>query len=60
MKILILGVVLILGCVAAFAFRAARLKRRQFDNRSDVTKLIISAGDRRRDSKVKARFMGKR
>lgn len=60
MQIVILGAVLVLACATAFAVRAARLKRRQFDNRSDVTKLIVSAGNRRRDSKTKARFMGER
>ena len=37
-----------------------RLKRRQFDNRSDLTKLVSSAGNRRRVSKTKERFMGER
>ncbi len=60
MKVLIFGMLLLLACAAAFAVRAVRLKRRQFDNRSDVTKLIVSAGNRRRDSKTKARFMGER
>jgi hypothetical protein len=59
-KVLFLGIVLVCACGAAFVVRAARHKRRQFDDRSDATKLVSSAGDRRQDSKTKSRFMGKR
>jgi ABC-type arginine transport system ATPase subunit len=57
-KLLILGIVLGLAGGVALAARAALVKRRRFDDRSDVTKLVLSAGDRRRDTKAKARLMG--
>lgn len=59
-ELLVLGIALALACGVALVVRAARHKRRQFDDRSDVTKLIMSAGDRRRNTNARARFMGKR
>lgn len=60
MKFLVLSVVILLALGAALAVRAARFRKRQFDERSDVTKLVSSAGRRRIEQKTNAQFMRER
>ncbi len=57
LKILVAAVVVVLAFLVALAVRSAQLRRRRFDERSDVTKLVLSAGKRRQDSKTNARFL---
>lgn len=37
--------------------RKRRVERRQFDERSDVTKMVLAADRRRRDANAAVRFM---
>lgn len=60
LKFLILSVGIALALGAAFAVRAARLRKRHFDARSDVTKLVSSAGKRRGERKNNAQLMRER
>jgi len=60
LKFLVLSVVILLALGMALAMRAARLRKRRFDERSDVTKLVSSAGRRRSEQKANAQFMRER
>jgi predicted anti-sigma-YlaC factor YlaD len=60
LKILIAAIVVVAVLLSALAVRVARRRQRSFDDRSDVTKLVLSAGRRRQNLRSNAKFMRER
>ena len=56
MTVLIIGGIAV-ALLALGLMRKRRVEKRQFDERSDVTKMVLAADRRRRDANAAVRFM---